>query len=160
MDTQTKLNLYPICDALGVELEVVTNHHVIGRGDRVLQIGPWRCDTRVIVTSDVVSDKVCAVLVKLRSKVWGYMVSKPHDLRLHIFDASVVSLKTDEADLFCTGSVSATLAKLKPAIRAQLLFDEKATKKWLPAPDHETPDNLDPRPQAARAERPARGPAA
>jgi hypothetical protein len=147
------LLLYGIADTFRTSLVCDTETSFSGRKDVQLAAGPWKLDTYFYVTSEVVTDEVVSAFVKLRKGLWAYVVSKPHDLTLYLFNAKRLGIRTDEIDLWMTRSVQDTINKLKPGLLASLYFDE-TNRRWQALsqkPSHLDHGQQEQGPQDARA---------
>lgn len=134
--------IYPVADALNIELHEMPDGKVRGADARLFSICGVVLDGELMVVSDVLIDmNVGGYFVKLLRNLWLYVVveyqgSSTARLTAYSFDADVVGLKMKDVASFGGASVSATLLKLKPAI-AQCFRFEASGKTWtkLNVPD-------------------------
>lgn len=129
------LTLYPIVDALETRMKGRDPYNLTGTKSFEIKLGPWTLPFNLYVTTDVVGEKASSALVRFKGDLFGYFVSRPHDLKLYLFDRTKVGLEgADFADLWLTHNINDTLDKLRPGLAVALYFNERE-KVWSPLND-------------------------
>jgi hypothetical protein len=126
------LTLYPIVDTLGTRLQGRDPYNLSGTKKFDLKLGPWTLPFNLYVATDVVGEKASSAIVRFKGDLFGYIVSRPHELKLYLFDKTKVGLDSAEfVDLWVTRNINETLAKLRPGLALALQFNEQE-KAWSP----------------------------
>lgn len=109
--------LYPIADALDIDLHEMPDGRIRGCDLRKVMAGPWKFDAEVVVVSDVLTVKQCGFFIKVVGNLWLYMISfADQHLMACVVDGSIVKLHVKDCGAFGGKSVADTLVKLKPGL--------------------------------------------
>jgi len=118
--------IYPIADLLSMEIHLVGDKWR-SAGLRKIPVWLFEVNAEIMVCSDIISAEVCTFLVKVSGDLWFYVISKPNDLKMVVFDGAVIGIRAKDMAGFNNQSVEAALSFLKPAIRQTLVFNQN---KW------------------------------
>jgi hypothetical protein len=120
--------LYPVADALGVELHEMPDGRVRGCDLRKVLAGPWRIDAEVVVVSDVLTPTQCGFFVKVMGNLWLYAISSScQPLMVCVVDGSIVKLHVKDCTGFGGKSIANTLTKLKPGLITAYSYNPNGT---------------------------------
>lgn len=122
------LPIFAIADALNIRLGKDVTGKIRGHKHLDLKIGVWELPTDVLVEHDFQNTKSAAAWVKLRKHLWGY-ISNTDELRMTLFDASIVELRTADIRLFATGGLTTSLAKIERGAVQSFIF---TSDRWVP----------------------------
>jgi hypothetical protein len=130
--------LYFAADTFNIKLNLIEDRLRGYDQKKVVNIGLFEVPMEITVISDVLEENHCSFVARLTPSLWVYLVVKTASMTMYVFDALSQGWKIkDMKSVVCTGKVMTTLAKIEPAVRAKMQYDE-IKKVWEYVPLKQT----------------------